>query len=69
MTDTTPQDAFSGVKPVEERHKLDEAALASWLAANVEGFEGPLQVFQFKVRERTRNNRTVLQATTGAKVS
>jgi aminoglycoside phosphotransferase (APT) family kinase protein len=45
---TAPQDAFSGVKPVEERHKLDEAKLSQWLAANVDGFEGPLQVFQFK---------------------
>ncbi len=48
MTTTAPQDAFSGVKPVEERHKLDEAQLAGWLEAHVEGFEGPLQVFQFK---------------------
>jgi aminoglycoside phosphotransferase (APT) family kinase protein len=48
MSDTAPQDAFSGVKPVEERHKLDEAALTRWLEANVEGFEGPLQLFQFK---------------------
>ncbi len=48
MTTTAPQDAFSGVKPVEERHKLDEAALTRWLEANVEGFRGPLTLFQFK---------------------
>lgn len=43
-----PQDAFSGVKPVEDRHRLDEAALSRWLAANVEDFAGPMQVMQFK---------------------
>ncbi len=45
---TSPQDAFSGVKPVEERHRLDEAALALWLEANVEGFACPLTLNQFK---------------------
>ncbi len=45
---TDPTSAFSGVKPVEERHRLDEAALEKWLAGNVEGFEGPLTLFQFK---------------------
>jgi aminoglycoside phosphotransferase (APT) family kinase protein len=44
----TPQPDFTGTKPVEERHRLDEAALARWLVANVEGFEGPLTVNQFK---------------------
>ena len=41
-------DVFSGVKPVEDRHKLDEKKLAAWLEANVAGYEGPLEVFQFK---------------------
>ena len=41
-------DIFSGVKPVEERHKLDETKLAAWLEANVAGYEGPVEVFQFK---------------------
>ena len=41
-------DIFSGVKPVEERHKLDEVKLAAWLQANVKGYDGPLEVFQFK---------------------
>ena len=41
-------DIFSGVKPVEERHKLDESKLAAWLAANVRDYAGPLEVFQFK---------------------
>jgi aminoglycoside phosphotransferase (APT) family kinase protein len=39
---------FSGVKPVEDRHRFDEAALARWLAGHVAGFEGPLSVMQFK---------------------
>lgn len=43
-----PHEQFKGVKPVEERHRLDEAALAAWLAANVEGYAGPLTINQFK---------------------
>lgn len=39
---------FSGVKPVEERHRFDEARLAQWMSGNVGGFEGPLTVWQFK---------------------
>jgi aminoglycoside phosphotransferase (APT) family kinase protein len=41
-------DTFSGVKPVEERHKLDEVRLADWLSHNVTGYDGPLTVLQFK---------------------
>lgn len=48
MSTTAPQDAFSGVKPVEERHKLDETALDTWLKDNVEGYAGPLSLNQFK---------------------
>lgn len=48
MTAPDPQEAFSGVKPVEERHKLDEASLTRWLESNVEGFQGPLTLNQFK---------------------
>ncbi|MGE0739958.1 MAG: phosphotransferase family protein [Hyphomonadaceae bacterium] len=47
MTETS-QEAFSGVKPVEERHRLDEAALEAWLKANVEDYQGPLTINQFK---------------------
>lgn len=43
-----PHENFKGVKPVEERHKLDEAALGAWLSANVEGYAGPLTINQFK---------------------
>jgi aminoglycoside phosphotransferase (APT) family kinase protein len=42
------QDTFSGTKPVEERHRIDEGALNAWLVSNVEGFKGPLEVRQFK---------------------
>ncbi len=48
MAEADPQSAFTGTKPVEERHRLDEAALTRWLEANVEGFAGPFSLFQFK---------------------
>jgi aminoglycoside phosphotransferase (APT) family kinase protein len=41
-------DTFSGVKPVEPRHRFDEAALARWMQAKVPGYAGPLTVLQFK---------------------
>ena len=43
-----PHKDFKGVKPVEDRHRLDEAALEPWLKANVEGYAGPLTINQFK---------------------
>ena len=39
---------FSGTKPVEERHRIDEINLDRWLSQNVEGYKGPLVVLQFK---------------------
>ena len=42
------QELFTGTKPVTDQHKFDEAKLATWLEANVEGYEGPLEVRQFK---------------------
>lgn len=52
MTDAAPeptaQELNEGVKAVDERHRIDEAALAAWLEANVEGYRGPLEVRQFK---------------------
>jgi aminoglycoside phosphotransferase (APT) family kinase protein len=44
----TAQDLNSGTKPVEPTHRFDEAALAAWMQANVAGYEGPLEVRQFK---------------------
>jgi aminoglycoside phosphotransferase (APT) family kinase protein len=42
------QEQFSGTKEVTEQHRIDEAKLAQWLEANVEGYEGPLSVRQFR---------------------
>ena len=39
---------FSGTREVEERHRINEANLAAWMQDNVEGFQGPLTVLQFK---------------------
>ncbi len=39
---------FSGTKAVEERHRIDEASLDRWLQDNVEDYQGPLTVLQFK---------------------
>lgn len=48
MSEVPAPDAFTGAKPVDERLKFDEAALARWMADHVEGFEGPIEVSQFK---------------------
>ncbi|WP_050386390.1 phosphotransferase family protein [Bradyrhizobium pachyrhizi] len=49
MAETTNQDEeFSGTKPVEERHRIDEEKLHAWMAENVEGYRGPLSILQFK---------------------
>jgi aminoglycoside phosphotransferase (APT) family kinase protein len=37
-----------GTGTVREAHRFDAAALDRWMAANVEGYAGPLQVEQFK---------------------
>src|SRR3981189_1480537 len=39
---------FSGTRPVEERHRIDEMRLDGWMNENVEGYQGPLTVLQFK---------------------
>jgi len=39
---------FSGTKPVEEHHRFGEARLDAWMRQNVDGYEGPLVVNQFK---------------------
>ncbi len=41
-------DQFVGVKPVEERHRIDAARLEAWMRANVEGFKAPLEIEQFR---------------------
>jgi aminoglycoside phosphotransferase (APT) family kinase protein len=45
MSDT---ENFSGTMPVVERHRFDTERLAAWMAQNVEGFQGPLAVEQFR---------------------
>jgi aminoglycoside phosphotransferase (APT) family kinase protein len=45
---TDKQQQFSGTQPVRDAHRFDEARLADWMRANVEGFSGPLTVEQFK---------------------
>ncbi|MEO0722419.1 MAG: phosphotransferase, partial [Pseudomonadota bacterium] len=42
------QELFTGTKEVADTHKFDESKLAAWMEANVEGYEGPLEVRQFK---------------------
>lgn len=42
------QKEFGGVDAVRAAHRFDEQRLADYMAANVEGFEGPLTVEQFK---------------------
>ena len=48
MAEATAQELNSGTKAVDERHSFDEARLEAWLKGNVEGYEGPLEVRQFK---------------------
>ena len=39
--------AFEGTRPVNERQRFDNDALAAWLAQHVDGFAAPLTVEQF----------------------
>jgi len=41
-------DSYTGTKSVADALAFDEAALASWMRENVDGYEGPLTVSQFK---------------------
>ncbi len=41
-------DRFTGTREVDPRHAPDEARLTRWLEQNVEGFEGPLSLRQFR---------------------
>ena len=41
------EDVFSGTKPVEERHRFDEAR-AEWMSGNVSGYQRPLTVSQWE---------------------
>jgi len=48
VVDFRRDEDYSGTKPVEERHRIDEAALDAWMREHVEGYQGPLTVLQFK---------------------
>ena len=41
-------DANSGTTAVREGYAFDEGALTAWMAANVDGFAGPMTIEQFK---------------------
>ena len=41
-------DAFTGTRAVKDAHRFNEAALEAWMRDNVEDFEGPMTVAQFK---------------------
>ena len=41
-------DLFIGVKPVEERHRIDAGRLEDFLKKHLENFRGPLEIEQFK---------------------
>ena len=44
----TAETTAPAVRDVVPAHRFDEARLAAWLAANVEGYRGPLKVQQFQ---------------------
>ncbi|MDI9330136.1 MAG: phosphotransferase [Alphaproteobacteria bacterium] len=45
---SSPNDTFSGTRPVSEAHAFDVEALQTWLSRQVNGFQGPLSVEMFK---------------------
>ena len=42
------QSQFTGTQPLAPHNAFDEARLATWMVANVPGFQGPMSVAQFK---------------------
>lgn len=42
------EEMFSGTKPVEPKHRLDEGGLANWMSSNIAGYSSPLRVSQFR---------------------
>ena len=39
---------YSGTMPVTEKQRFDAGALEAWMRGNVAGFEGPMEVEQFR---------------------
>src|ERR1700741_3336464 len=60
MAEPAPPDDPNATRDVEARARFDEAALAAWMAANVEDFGGPLTGRQFN---RGQSNPTYQLAT------
>ena len=42
------RDNTTNSQPVQAAHRIDTAALAAWLSANLPGFEGPISLEMFK---------------------
>lgn len=42
------QNEFSGTRDVADQHRFDESRLADYMRAHIDGFEGPIEVSQFK---------------------
>ena len=42
------QSRYAGTMPVAEKQRFDFGALEAWMRANVAGFEGPIEVEQFR---------------------
>ncbi len=58
-----PQVSFAGTQAVDQRHRLDEAALDHWMKDHIADYAGPLTVRQFKGGQ---SNPTYELATPGA---
>lgn len=41
-------DQFTGTQPVRAQHAVDTTVLAAWLQGHVPGFQGPIEMSQFK---------------------
>ena len=48
LTEAQREALNTGTEEVPATHRFDEAAMARWMEANVEGYAGPLAVRQFK---------------------
>ena len=62
MANVLDSAANAGTTAVRDAHRFDEAALASWLAANVDGYAGPLTIEQFKGGQSNPTYRLVTPA-------
>lgn len=48
MSEPSRQEMFSGTMPVRDAHQIDVSALDAWMRDNVEDYQGPLSLEQFK---------------------